>query len=83
MDKKIQKKKTELEESKLERAIRKQKYDTQMLMLEGQRRTTLQMEEQNSTLLEEYNQVHNKVNDLLKELQELTTQQELQETKTE
>jgi len=73
-DKKLIKKKRELEELELERAKKKVLYDSQLTILEGQRKVILELEQRAKVLHEEYNKAHCKVDIVLKEINELTNQ---------
>lgn len=67
-DKKITKVKSQLEEAQAERARKKVLYDSQLLILEGQRRVVEELEKKAEKLQSEYNAEHTKVDLLIKEL---------------
>lgn len=72
VDKKIEKAKSLLAEAQAERARKKVLYDSQVTILEGQRRVVIELEQKAQKLQDEYNQEHNKCEGLIKELKELT-----------
>lgn len=74
MEKKIQKKQSEIDEAKKERAIKKIKYDSMIVILEGQRNTVKELETRSEASMKEYVESDNHVNKLISERDQLIQQ---------
>lgn len=79
MEKKIQKKQSEIDEAKKDRAIKKVKYDTITVLLEGQRNTVKELEFRSENLLKEYVESDNYVNKLITERDQIVQQMDNKE----
>lgn len=83
-DKKIENIKNKLEEAKKDRERKKVRYDTHVLILEGQRRTLSELENQNQQLMSELMDAQSAVGEFNKQLQvtiDESHEQEIAETK--
>lgn len=79
MEKKIQKKQSEIDEAKKDRAIKKVKYDTITVLLEAQRNTVKELEFRSENLLKEYVESDNYVNKLITERDQIVQQMDNKE----
>lgn len=74
MEKKINKKKIELNDAQTERARKKVIYDSSIVILEGQRNTVRELEKRSELLLNEFVSSDNKVREIQLELDALAQQ---------
>jgi len=74
MEKKINKKQKEVQEAQFERARRKVLYDSQIIILEGQRNTVRELEKRAELMLNDFVESDNHVKKIITELNELSTQ---------
>jgi len=71
-EKRINKAKSQLIEALAERVRRKVLYDSQMIILEGQRKVVMELENRANHLQDEYRKAHEEVDKLITELNTLT-----------
>lgn len=76
MEKKIQKKQSEVNEAKDIRGRRKVLYDAQVVIVEGQRGVVRELESKSEIMLRDFVNADNKVKELLSELSLLAQQLE-------
>jgi len=79
MEKKINKKQNEVHEAKFERAKRKTLYDSQIIIVEGQRNVVRELEARSEVMMKDYIESDNMVQVLMKELNDLSNQLEQKE----
>ncbi len=79
MEKKIHKKKNEIADAQAERARRKVLYDSQIIIIEGQRKTIQELEARSTTMLNDFVEADKKVSILTTELNELAQQLDIKE----
>ena len=80
MEKKILKKQEEILKAQEERARRKVIYDSQIIILEGQRNTVREIESRADRMMKDYVDSDNKVSQLITELNELSNKIEDNQT---
>lgn len=80
MEKKIIKKQEEIKNAQVERARRKVIYDSQIVILEGQRNTVREIEARADRMMKDYVESDNNVSKLMAELTELSDKLEEKET---
>lgn len=81
-DKKIENIKNKLDEAKKDRERKKVRYDTHVLILEGQRRTLSELENQNQILMSELMDANNAVGEFNKQLQAAIDESHEQESES-
>ena len=75
MNKEIEKAQKNLNDAKMNREIKKVRYDSQLLILDGHRKGLVELENMNQNLMKEYSESDRVVDEMSKRLQEAVTKQ--------
>lgn len=75
MNKKIEQIQKKLQEAKLERERKKAKYDSQTVIMEGQRQMLIQLENLNNEIMKEYMESHRTVEEFQSQLNKAFTEE--------